>query len=235
MLSLRRRRRSADDVDIYEIKLDDGYLMSSLFTAGEIALADRGLAELGGRDLDVVVGGLGLGYTAMAALARRNVRTLMVVEAIPEVIEWHQRHLLPLGEALTNDPRCRLVCGNFFELAAPGGSFEPEHPSRQYDAILVDIDHSPRHVLHPANAAFYKVAGLLALADKLVPDGVFALWSTDPPDEEFLSRLRAVFATATADIVLFDNPYQSAVALNTIYVARKNAPSRPAAEVADGR
>jgi len=235
MLSLRRRRRSADDVDIYEIKLDDGYLMSSLFTAGEIALADRGLAELGGRDLDVVVGGLGLGYTAMAALACRNVRRLVVVEAIPEVIEWHQRHLLPLGEALTNDPRTRLVCGDFFDMAAADGNFEPEHPRRHYDAILVDIDHSPRHVLHPANAAFYKVAGLLALADKLVPDGVFALWSTDPPDEEFLARLQAVFATARADIVEFDNPYRSAVALNTIYVARKNAPSGSAAGVADGR
>src|SRR6266404_2443617 len=61
-LSLRRRRELSLGVDVFEIKLGDEYLMSSLFTASEIALARLGLAELSGADLDVVVGGLGLGY-----------------------------------------------------------------------------------------------------------------------------------------------------------------------------
>jgi spermidine synthase len=221
VLSLRRRRRPGTGDEIYEIKLDDGYLMSSLFTVGEIALADRALASVGGRDLNVVVGGLGLGYTAKAALDHDNVRSLVVVEAIPEVIEWHQRHLLPLGKAIAKDPRCRLVCGNFFNMAAAGALFDPEHPGRRYDAVLVDIDHSPRHLLDAANASFYEVPGLQALCDKLVEDGVFALWSTDPPDEAVLSRLRAVFAHADAKVVEFDNPYQPGPAFNTIYLAHK--------------
>jgi len=221
VLSLRRRRRSAESEDVYEIKLDDGYLMSSLFTAGEIALADLALPRLGRRKIDVVVGGLGLGYTAKAALDRANLRSLVVVEAIPEVIEWHQRRLLPLGEAIAGDERCKLVCGSFFEIAAPGGSFEPDRQGRRYDAVLVDIDHSPRHLLHSRHAGFYEVEGLLALSDKLADDGVFALWSTDPPDDDFLSRLGAVFATATAEVVAFDNPYQPEPARNTIYVAEK--------------
>jgi hypothetical protein len=57
-LSLRRRRELSLGVDVFEIKLGDEYLMSSLFTASEIALARLGLAELSGADLDVVVGGL---------------------------------------------------------------------------------------------------------------------------------------------------------------------------------
>jgi spermidine synthase len=221
-LSLRRRRRSVDGDDIYEIKLDEGYLMSSLFTAGEIALAERALDVLVGRELSVVVGGLGLGYTAKAALDHPDVGRVIVIEAIPEVVEWHQRALLPLGQALTTDDRTNFVVGNFFDMAAPGGCFEPHDPLRRYDAILVDIDHSPRHLLHPSNAAFYEVDGLLAISDKLRSGGVFALWSTDAPDEEFIQRLSVAFPSVRADVIEFDNPYQDKPATNTIYIARKD-------------
>ena len=68
VLSLRRRRHLGSGLDIYEIKLGDEFLMSSPFTVAEIALARLGLAALERTDLDVVVGGLGLGYTAQAVL-----------------------------------------------------------------------------------------------------------------------------------------------------------------------
>jgi hypothetical protein len=113
VLSLRRRRHLGSGLDIYEIKLGDEFLMSSAFTVAEIALARIGLAALERRDLDVVVGGLGLGYTALAVLENRAVRSLIVVDALAEVIEWHQQGLLPLGKQLTQDPRCRLVNGDF--------------------------------------------------------------------------------------------------------------------------
>ncbi|MFN2260043.1 MAG: hypothetical protein ABR601_09435 [Parasphingopyxis sp.] len=220
-LSLRRRRRSAEGEDIYEIRLDDGYLMTSLFTEGEIALAELGLAGLDGTELSVVVGGLGLGYTAKAALDHGNVGRLVTVEAIPEVIEWHSAGLLPLGEALASDPRCRFVHGDFFELAAGDGSFEPDRPGEIYDAVLVDIDNSPRDLLDPGNASFYEPAGLLGLAAKLKEGGVFALWSTDPPDDTFLAALETAFTDVTAELVRFDNPYREAEASNTIYLARR--------------
>ena len=96
-LSLRRRRSLSSGIDIYEIKLGDEYLMSSQFTAAEIELARLGLAALARGDLDVVVGGLGLGYTAQAVLEHARVRSLVVVDALAEVIEWHEQGLLPLG------------------------------------------------------------------------------------------------------------------------------------------
>src|SRR3981189_1020735 len=89
VLSLRRRKHLTSGVDVYEIKLGDEFLMSSLFTVAEIALARIGLEALERVDLDVVVGGLGLGYTALAALENPAVKSLIVVDALPEVIEWH--------------------------------------------------------------------------------------------------------------------------------------------------
>ena len=220
-LSLRRRHDPRLGGAIFEVKLGDAFLMSSRFTAGEIALAEYALGAVRKTGIDVLVGGLGLGYTARAVLDRADVRSLIVIEALPDVIDWHRRALVPLGAALTADPRCRLVEGDFFALLnSPDASFAPDAVGRKFHAILVDIDHSPRNHLHPRHAAFYTTDGLRRLAGHLHPDGVFALWSNDPPDAEFLSILGEVFATGDAEVVGFDNPLQDRTATNTIYVAQ---------------
>ena len=220
-LSLRRRKSPSSGEDIYEIKLGDAFLMSSLFTVAEIALAELGLAAAPGAELDVVVGGLGLGYTAKAALQDERVRSLLVVEALPEVIEWHRTGLLPLGEGLTADARCRFVEGDFFQFSNSERGFDPVDPDRLFHAILLDIDHSPRQVLAPDNAAFYTPDGLRRLAARLQPSGVFALWSNEPPDEDFQTVLREVFPSSDAHVVSFSNPHQDRLATNTVYVATK--------------
>lgn len=218
-ISLRRRRDPVSGGDVYEIKLDDEYLMSSLFTVAEVEVARLALAELTGTDLDVAVGGLGLGYTARTVLEDSAVRSLLVVEAIGEVIEWHQQGLIPAGAALAADERCRLVHGDFFALAA-GAGLDPEAPGRRFDAVVVDIDHSPSQVLHPGHAPFYEPAGLLRLTRQLRPGGVFSLWSNDPPDPEFVAVLAQVFAEARAEVIRFPNPLQDREATNTVYLAR---------------
>lgn len=219
-ISLRRRRDPVSGTDVYEVKLGDEFLMSSLFTAGEIALAALGLAELPGTELDVAVGGLGLGYTAEAVLDDPRVRSLTVIDTLAEVIDWHQRGLVPLGARLTSDPRCRLVQGDFFAMAADSRGLDPSEPGRRFHAVLLDVDHSPRHVLHPRHAALYQPDGLRALTEHLHPNGVFALWSNDPPDKQFTSALTEVFPQSAAHVVDFDNPLQGGTSTNTVYVAR---------------
>jgi spermidine synthase len=211
-ISLRRRIEPTLQVEVYEVLLGEEYLMSSLFTVAEVELARLGLGAAGGTDLDVVVGGLGLGWTARAALRDARVRALEVVEALPEVIDWHERALLPLAEELTGDPRARLVCGDFFALVAEG-TLPLSH------VVLLDVDHSPRHVLHPSHAAFYAPDGLRRLAARLHPGGVLGLWSDDPPDEDFMVVLRRVFASAQAHVVDFANPLTGGRSSNTVYVA----------------
>jgi spermidine synthase len=220
-LTLRRRRDPRSGEDVHEIKLNDEFLMSSLFTVAEVELARLALAELPQEPLQVVVGGLGLGYTAHTVLEHPHVESLVVVDALNEVIEWHQQGLIPAGEALAADPRCRLVHGDFFAMLRSGDGFDPEAPGRQFDAIVVDIDHSPRHLLHPSNADFYEPDGLRRLAGLLRPDGVFALWSNDPPDEEFTARLAAIFTAVRAEVVSFPNPLQDRESTNTVYLAKR--------------
>jgi len=229
-LSLRRRRDLARGVDVFEILLGDEYLMTSLFTASEVALGKLGVkacaeASNGETALEIVVGGLGLGYTALAALeaagqTSRPIAELRVVDYLAPVIDWHRRGLLPVGTSLVEDPRCRLVEGDFFAMAA-GDGFDGDEPGRRFDAILVDIDHSPDALLDARSDGFYHAESLTALQRFLKPGGVFGLWANDPPDERFLTRLRACFAEAWAEPVTFDNPVTEQRFTQAVYLARR--------------
>ena len=162
-LTLRRRQEPmAENRNVFEVKLDDDFLMSSLFTVGEIALANIALDTVENTEIDVAIGGLGLGFTANAALNHKSVQTVIVIEALDAVLEWHRQALVPLGRRLSSDPRCQLVHGDFFELASsPSDGLDPTLKGRQFDAILLDIDHSPSHLLHSENRHFYTICGMV--------------------------------------------------------------------------
>jgi spermidine synthase len=203
--------------EVFEVKLGEEYLMSSLFTEAEQQLATLGLARLEG-ELDVVIGGLGLGYTAAEALKNKAVSRLLVIDLFQAVIDWHQAGLVPMAEALTKDARCELRQGDFFALARTG--LDTFTPGRKFDAILLDIDHSPEHYLDAENESFYQTAGLIAVRNQLKPGGCFALWSNDPADDYFNAHLREVFGTSTSYEVEFPNPYQNVISINSVYVAQ---------------
>jgi len=219
-VSLRRRLDPVTGADIFEVKLGEEFLMSSLFTVAEQEVATLALARLEGSGLEVVVGGLGLGYTAQAVLADERVRDLVVVETLEPVIQWHQRGLVPVGPTLTADPRCRLVHGDFFA-CSDGPGFDPEIAGRLFDAVVVDIDHSPRHLLAGGSAGFYGVEGTRRLAGHLRPGGAYSLWSNDPPDDAYLAVLSQVLVDVAAEVVTFPNPLQDRAATNTVYLATK--------------
>ena len=236
LLSLRRRFEPVAKRDVFEVKLGDEYLMSSLFTVAEEELARLGLAAYvpaadtaapaadseGAAGLDVVVGGLGLGYTALAALEDPRVARLTVIDALEDVIAWHRDDLLPDTAGMAQDPRVRLVHADFFALAREGGlggAGRDDVAPALLDAILVDIDHSTQHHLDPAHADLYTPEGLSRVAAALRAGGVFALWSDDPPDATFVADLDRVFEGTTAHEVRFANPLTGGESANTVYVA----------------
>jgi len=222
-LILRRRTvLSLENQEIYEIILGNSFLMSSMFTVVEQELSRLGLAaaisSFPSEKLEIVVGGLGLGYTARAALEFEEVGSLRIVDYLKPVIEWHEKEMVPLGKGLNGDPRCQYILGDFFELSlGPGYGDGPE----DYHAILLDIDHSPAHLLTQENARFYSTDGLRKFAEKIKSGGIFGLWSDDPPEETFLTSLGDVFESVESHIVPFHNPIQDEDFESTVYVATK--------------
>ena len=127
----------------------------------------------------------------------------------------HQRVVRAKAAAGDADPiaRCHLVHDDFFAVVA-------REPTRIYDAILIDIDHSPDFLLAPANARFSEQGGLQKIRAHLRPGGVLAYWSADPIDEGFLARARAVFRSAETELVEFYNPFLSQDDTNTLLIAK---------------
>ena len=164
------RRRTAPVPGVIELALDHQFLMSSAVTDSEVALATRAIALHGGTDLDVMVGGLGLGYTCKAALDSDRVARWRSSSSSPGVIRWTENGMVPLGKELVADPRFHITQQDVFErLRQP--------PTRTHDLLLIDVDHSPDERLGETSDSFYAHANLALAARHLEPGGVFALWS----------------------------------------------------------
>ena len=195
-----------------EITLDHQFLMSSANTASERALADRALALHGGSDLSVLVGGLGLGYTAHAVLASPRVARLEVVEYLEPVIGWLREGQLPLAAELTRDPRLAVVRGDVYARLAAD-------PAQHWDAILIDVDHSPEEPLGHESESFYRAASLARARRHLAPGGVFGVWSyAESP--RFADELARVFTEVSIEPVHFENRVLGDQETNWLYFAR---------------
>ncbi|CAN5542389.1 hypothetical protein BH23ACT6_BH23ACT6_15670 [soil metagenome] len=243
-MSLRRRTEPLTQTTVYEVKLGDEFLMSSMFTVAEEALTDlaieRAQALRPSRDagrsdvpdtrdrLSVLVGGLGLGYTAAAALRHTDVGAVDVIEALAPVISWHEQRLLPASAELLDNDRTRLLLADFFAvMAGDAGAEVGALPA--YDVIALDIDHAPDFVLHPDHQNFYTSSGLQGAAAMLAPQGVFALWSDRAPDDHFLATAHQVFAVVDAEVVTFANPLTGGTSSNTVYLAHQPHSEPPSA------
>jgi spermidine synthase len=137
------------------------------------------------------------------------------------VSDWQQRDLLPDTVGLAADPRVTIVCADFFAAAIAAAGFDPDNPGRSFDAILLDIDHSPTHLLHNPHADFYTHGGLHAASSHLAPGGIFAMWSDDPPDDDFTALLETVFTDVAATDVWFDNPLTRGKSAATVYLGTR--------------
>ncbi|MFK7793780.1 MAG: spermidine synthase [Gammaproteobacteria bacterium] len=225
-ISLRRRSEPRlDNIIIYEVKLNEEFLMSSLFTEAEVQLSLLGLKQVQNTfgshaKLDIIVGGLGLGFTAATVLENPAVISLNVIDVMQPVINWHQQQLVPLGETLINDERCTLTLADFYHLSKLENiGFNSDKPSQLAHAVLLDIDHSPSHLLNENNAGFYTKVGLKSLASKIHSKGVFGLWSNELPDQNFIDLLNSVFESTQAHIIKFPNPYTREESINTVYIS----------------
>jgi len=211
-LCLRRRELLSDPgTVITEITLDHELLMSSYHTASERALAATALARHGGRELSVLVGGLGLGYTANEVLQSSRVRRVEVIEFLPEVVGFLRKGLVPLSSELLADPRFGVREGDVYAMLRA--------PAREaWDLVLIDVDHSPEEKLGTANDSFYTESGLALAAQHLAPGGILAVWSY-AESSPFVDALRATFAVVETVQVGYVNALVDEECTDWLFVA----------------
>lgn len=200
-VELRRRWSLALEHDVFEIFLSSNLMMSSAVHVSEDALAERGLAEIVSGDLNVLVGGLGLGFTALRVLADERVSSVAIIELLTPVIEWHREGVIPWSSDILGDKRVEVIQDDFFSYLT-----RPLTRASKLDLILIDIDDGPDDVWHSAHAAFYTKEGLEAALSHIRPGGVLAFWFALPPGDAFLRLLGQVVHKARIETVPFYDP-----------------------------
>ena len=186
---LRERRDPADgSPPVLELRVNGVFVMDSRETGSERRLASAALAQVA-EPRRVLVGGLGLGFTARAVLADSRVRRLDVVEIEEALVGWTRDGTVPHGPALLDDERLHVVAADV-RTAVAGAR------RASYDLVLLDVDNGPGFLVHDENAEVYRAGFLRAVRDVLRPGGAVAVWSAAQAPE--LARtLVAAFGTCT--------------------------------------
>jgi spermidine synthase len=169
--------------DSWVIRVGPQILMSTRMHDSEEALAEIGLARAKAPH-HVLVGGLGLGYTARAVLDRVPPEACVtVLELMPELVDWNRRYLGKLAGEPLLDPRCKLVLGDVFDTL--------KRSPNAFDVILLDVDNGPRGLSQPQNQRLYGERGIAVCLEALRPNGVLAVWSQGP-SARYLRKLEKV-------------------------------------------
>jgi len=152
----------------FEIICNGVFLMASYNQQSDRELAHLALQRVHGNELRVLVGGLGIGFTAQAALEDPRVARVDIVEIEPMVVRWHRDYFAPLVGQPLNDPRTRLIEADLSNVPLSPGTF---------DALLLDTDNGPGWLAREENSRFYEIVGATNFFRSLRTGGVLAFWS----------------------------------------------------------
>jgi len=175
--TLRLYRRAAE----FSIRVDGSELMNSRVHGSEDALAELVCARLADRPAPrILIGGLGMGYTAAAALHHLGAQAQVVVaELVPAVVAWNRGVLGNLAGHPLEDSRISVREIDVARIL--------QTEQQAYDAIILDVDNGPDGLTRSDNNWLYTRAGLAAAQAALTPSGILAVWSASP--EPAFSRL----------------------------------------------
>jgi len=167
----------------FSIMLGTNELMNSRLSGSEEALATLSCERMAGRVApQMLIGGLGMGFTLRAALgALPKDARITVAELVPAVVAWARGPMAEVFDGCLDDPRITVREGDVAAVIREGKG--------RYDSILLDVDNGPDGLTHAANDGLYDREGLLVARDALKPGGVLAVWSSGP-DSRFTKRLR---------------------------------------------
>jgi spermidine synthase len=160
-----------------------GDLMNSRTHHSEDALAEFSCTRLSAiENAQILVGGLGMGFTLAAVLKTVGVSAeVIVAELVPAVVEWNRGQLGQCAGRPIEDVRTRVHLGDVADLLKRGAG--------KFDAILLDIDNGPEPMTHSDNEWLYSQVGLKCIYEKLRPESIVVIWSARA-DQVFTKRLK---------------------------------------------
>jgi spermidine synthase len=200
-------------LDLYErngvfmIRADGWELMNGAYHASEDQLGRLAGLLPSGSQPEILLGGLGLGYTLASLLEMLHERfgsapaRITVAERSSAVLRWFASTINP-RLAATLPCGVRLIESDVVACLGAG---------RRWDVIVLDVDNGPEALSTPGNALLYGQDGLARCRDSLAPSGHLLLWA-GWDDLRFVERARAVgFSVTRRSTPLPNRPDQSHV------------------------
>ena len=188
----------------YSIRVDGVDLMSTRRHHSEDTLAELVCLPLRqAKDVRVLIGGLGLGFTLKAAL-----RTLapdarvVVAEIAAEVIGWNMNPDYNLAAAALADERVDLRHDDVANVL--------KQSRGQFDAIMLDVDNGAEPLTTSGNAQLYRHVGIQMAVAALRPNGRLAYWSANG-DSHFEQSLRDAGLSVEVILWLADDEFPAQV------------------------
>lgn len=166
----------------YSIRVNGQELMNSRMFGSEMMLAKLSCPEIAERkNANVLIGGLGMGYTLSAALRLLHPDAdVLLAELVPSVVEWNKNVLGSLAGDPLKDSRVTVVIEDVINII--------NNNTSAFDAILLDVDNGPDSLTQEGNDELYSMSGVAMIHRALRPGGVVAVWSSSP-DTGFIQRL----------------------------------------------
>ena len=195
---------------VLELRVNGVFVMDTLETSSEKGLATAALRQVD-EPREVLVGGLGLGFTVHEVLADQRVERLVVVEIEDALVQWMREGTVPHGPAYLADERVSVVTA---DIRVAIGEARPA----SYDLVLLDVDNGPGFLVHDDNAAVYQREFLEQLASCLRHGGALVIWSA-AESPTLAAEMRDVFGDAVA--VPYDVNLQSRDEQYWIYLSRR--------------
>jgi spermidine synthase len=169
----------------FSIRTAGHELMGSRQHGSEAMLAELAIKARGDAPRQqVLIGGLGFGFTLAAALRMLRADARVVVDEIsPAVVRWNRGVLGSLAGQPLADPRVEIREADVIDHLRDG--------AERFDVILLDVDNGPSALSQARNAWLYRPEGLARVSAALGPRGVLGVWSASP-DPRFVEQLRGV-------------------------------------------
>jgi spermidine synthase len=164
----------------FELISNGVFLMDTRGGRSERVLVRAGL-EACPHPSRLLIGGLGVGFTLVAALDDSRVRAVTVVDVEPSLVRWHETYLAKFTGGALVDPRVIVVVDDLPAYL--------RRTTKVFDVICLDIDNGPDWTVTAGNAWLYSAEGTRMLAHRLAPRGGLAVWSaTSSPAYQRLLR-----------------------------------------------